>query len=120
LLKLHRCDDRLRPSVRIIPNIALDLTGTGRATTLTDDFSLRNLNSSIRLPDNRLNVNNNIRYISFRNGYALASLAASHRLTSSVEGTLRVRNLENRYTNDYDARFATIGRQTEAGLRIRW
>jgi len=33
---------------------------------------------------------------------------------------LQVQNLTDHYANDYDARFATIGRQTKVGLRFRW
>jgi hypothetical protein len=99
--------------------VALDVSGIGQITKLRDDFFLRNLNTSIRLAANRLNFANSARYISFNRGYAMANLNASHRLSSQVEGVLQVQNLADYYRNDYDARYANIGRQTKLGLRVK-
>jgi outer membrane receptor protein involved in Fe transport len=101
--------------------VALNVMGTGLIALLypsSGDFYLRNLSGSIRLRQNRLNINPG-QYFSANRGYALADLMMAHRVSSSVEGTLHVQNLTNRYTNDTDAAYATLGRQGRLGLRIR-
>jgi outer membrane receptor protein involved in Fe transport len=55
----------------------------------------------------------------WNNGYAIADLNASQRLSSRIEGVLSVQNLNNNFTNDRDADYAVIGRQTRMGFRIR-
>jgi hypothetical protein len=100
-------------------SVGLNLTGTGRVTNINDDFYSRSLSSNIRLMQNRLNVSNVDRYINFNAPYALADLTASHRFHTRVEGVLQVQNLADRYTNDYNAALATLGRQVRVGARIR-
>jgi hypothetical protein len=51
--------------------------------------------------------------------YATADINATHRFTPSVESVLQIRNVGNFYANDLDTRYATMGRQTKAGVRIR-
>jgi outer membrane receptor protein involved in Fe transport len=58
-------------------------------------------------------------YVNFNDGYALADLNASHRFSPRIEAVLQVQNLADRYVNDYSASYATMGRQTKLGLRIR-
>lgn len=52
-------------------------------------------------------------------GYATADLNATHQFSSRVDATFQVNNLTDYYQNDYNASFATIGRQTKLGLRWR-
>jgi outer membrane receptor for ferrienterochelin and colicin len=52
-------------------------------------------------------------------GYVMADLNASHRFSSHLDGVLQVRNLSNYYPNDVNIDFATMGRQTKMGLRMR-
>ena len=99
--------------------VGLDMTGAGRVPTLRDDFFHRNLNVLIRLPQNRLNVNNSPRYVNFNDAYSMADLTASHRFTHSAEAVLQIQNLTDRYRNDYEAAYAVMGRQTKVGLRVR-
>jgi hypothetical protein len=49
----------------------------------------------------------------------LVDLNTSRRFTRLIEGTLQVHNLGNKYTNDHDGGYASLGRQTKVGLRIR-
>jgi outer membrane receptor protein involved in Fe transport len=53
-------------------------------------------------------------------GYTQADLNVAHRLSNTIEGVLQVQNLSNYYHNDYNERFATIGRQTKVGMRVRF
>jgi outer membrane receptor for monomeric catechols len=59
------------------------------------------------------------RYLGYTPSYAMADLNASHRLATRVESVLQVQNLTDRYTNDFWGTFATMGRQTRLGFRIR-
>lgn len=99
--------------------LTLNMTGNGQFRNNTDDFSVRNLNSNIRLQQNRLNVNNSVPYINFSSNYVLADLTAAHRFSSHVEGLLQVQNLADRYKNDYSALYVTMGRQTKMGFRVK-
>jgi len=102
---------------RAATTIGINVTGTGRATNVEDDFYYRNL-AYTRLPQNQLNMSPYGRYVSFNAGYALADLMVSHHFASPVEGVLQVQNLGNRYTNDLDAQFASMGRQVKLGMRL--
>jgi len=53
-------------------------------------------------------------------GYSSGDLNASQRLSASVEGVLQIQNLGNTYKNDLGFAYTSIGRQSKAGLRIRW
>jgi len=97
----------------------VNVTGLGRTTNQLDEFFQRNLAPSIRLKSNVLNLGYGRGYMASNAGYALVDLTASRRISSRAEGVLQVQNLTDRYTNDYDGRLASIGRQTKIGLRIR-
>jgi len=102
--------------------VALNVMGTGKVATgyLGDAVSLKNLDAGIRLQQNRLNVGDLFnKYISFNPSYALADLNASHRFSARLEGVLQVQNLANYYVADAWAIYASMGRQTKAGLRLR-
>jgi outer membrane receptor for ferrienterochelin and colicin len=96
----------------------LNMNGTGRATVYEDAFAFRNLNSEIRLAQNRLLINRDP-YRSFNSGYTMADANASQRMSSRLEGTVQIQNLMNRYINDAFADAAMIGRQFKIGVRIR-
>jgi len=99
--------------------VVLNVTGTGRLRNLQDELYLHSLTPAVRLLQNRLNMNYGNGYVSFNDGYALADLTASHRFSSHLEGVLQVQNLADRYTNDKYAGYATMGRQSKVGVRIR-
>jgi len=101
--------------------VGLNVTGIGRVFTGNrDKFYLQHLNGSIRLQQNQLNVRSlDGAYINSNSGYALVDLTALHRFSPRVEGVLQVQNLANRFTNDYDAEYASMGRQTKGGIRVR-
>jgi hypothetical protein len=100
--------------------VGLSVSGTGQARNEGDAFSYRYLLSSVRLPQNRLNVSAPYgSYISHNRGYAMADMTASHRFASRMEGVLQVLNLNDFYINDLSAGGAVIGRQFKVGLRLR-
>jgi len=51
--------------------------------------------------------------------YTLADLNLSQHVTANADGILQVQNLRNTYMNDSDLGYASMGRQTKFGLRIR-
>jgi len=53
-------------------------------------------------------------------GYATADVNAMHRITRNVEARFQVQNLTNLYQSDGNQLIATLGRQTKAGLNVRW
>jgi hypothetical protein len=97
--------------------------GIGSLRNSTDAFALEFFSGNIRLrQQNRLNMSDpagNGVYASFNHGYAMTNVAASHRIATNWEGVLQLQNLTNRYTNDKDAAYATVGRQANAGVRIQ-
>jgi outer membrane receptor protein involved in Fe transport len=95
----------------------LNVTGTGRLQSLTNDFSFENISGLVRLPVNRASVSG--QYVSMNPGYALADLNIAHRLNRQTEAILQVQNLTDRYRNDYWAQYATLGRQIKAGARVQ-
>ncbi len=52
-------------------------------------------------------------------GYATADFNGTHRFTSNMDALLQITNLTNYYQNDFAAAYASAGRQTRAGVRIR-
>jgi hypothetical protein len=102
--------------------VTFNVTGTGqiRLPPGSNGFYYQNLSSGIRLPvHNRLRMDSD-GYVDFIGGYALADMTATRRLTASMEGVLQIQNLADHYTNDLDAGFAAIGRQTKIGVRLRF
>lgn len=75
---------------------------------------------SPRLDRDRLRVGLPSGYRPKGNGYAMADLNIMHRFLPSLEGIIQVQNLGNFYQNDYDVRYAVVGRTSKAGVRIRW
>jgi len=59
-------------------------------------------------------------YVGVLSGYALADFNAAQYFSPRLEGIFQIQNLGNFYRNDQDATFANIGRQTKAGLRLRF
>jgi outer membrane receptor protein involved in Fe transport len=98
--------------------IGLNLTGTGQITNFTSDQFLRSITSSIRLPQNRFTFTT-AKYVHVNEGYAMADLNASKRFSSRIDGILQIQNLADFYENDFRADYATMGRQSKVGLRIR-
>jgi len=52
-------------------------------------------------------------------GYSIADVNVSHQFGSVVEGLLQVQNVANTYRNDVDVQYASIGRQSKVGFRLR-
>jgi hypothetical protein len=98
--------------------ISLNATGLGRVNTNYDRFKLLYL-SARRLPSDAYRAQTNW-YVNSNAGYAMADLNMTQRLTSRGELVLQVNNLADRYVNDFDATYASIGRQTSLGLRWRY
>jgi len=102
--------------------VALNISGIGELAGFNNNsaFVLRHLNGSIRIPGERYNVTTD-QYgnLGFNEPYTLADLSATYRLVRAIEGVVQVQNLNNVYQNDYDATYATMGRQSRLGLRIR-
>jgi len=101
--------------------ITLAVNGVGRLRDRQNQFSLRNLDMRVRLDENRYNFGEYYRtYTSFSGNYAMADLTASHQFTHTVEGVMQLQNLTNEFTDDFEARFASQGRQSKAGFRVRF
>jgi outer membrane receptor protein involved in Fe transport len=101
--------------------VALTVTGFGRVVNRATTFYQQALALyDIRLPQNLQNASAPYgSYVNENQGYTMADVMASHRLSARVEGVLQMHNLANYYTNDLDAGFPVLGRQTMLGLRIR-
>jgi len=100
--------------------VSFNVNGTGMVPNYYNSFYAQYLRGNMRLSQNLLHMNGDNDYKNFNKGYALADLTASHRIASRVESVLQVQNLANHYTNDFAGDFATIGRQTKLGLRVRF
>jgi outer membrane receptor protein involved in Fe transport len=100
-------------------SVALNFTGVGSLTNRGDRISIEYLSHDIRLQQNLQNVGYP-GYVSFGRAYAMADLTASHNVTRHIVGVLQIQNLTNHYVNDFDARYATLGRQSKAGFRVRY
>ena len=88
--------------------------------TIYDPLFLRHYDSSVRLMTDRWSVRDQRNlYFNHNSRYVLADLTASHRFTPHIESVLEMQNVGNHYSNDFAASYATIGRQTRAGFRIR-
>jgi len=55
-----------------------------------------------------------------RSGYAMADVNAMHRITNAIEARVQVQNLTNLYKDEGNQLTTTLGRQTKAGLNLRW
>jgi len=101
--------------------LGLNVNGRARTTIDRNDFYTQHLSGNIRLPQNRLIVSNSrYQYVNVSAGYALTSLVATHRVSTRLEGLLQVDNLLNHYQNDVSGAYASMGRQSNVGLRLRF
>lgn len=98
--------------------LALNLNGTGFQFRLRDDLYYAVNNR--RLPSTRPRTSIPSVFRPFGSGYTMADLNASHRLSSRMETVLQVHNLTDFYRSDRSSQYATMGRQTSVGVRIRW
>jgi len=99
--------------------VALNVTGTGKATNLRDEFYFKSLDPAMRLQQDLANATTAYSYVTFNSGYSMVDINASHRFSERIESVLQVHNLTNKYVNDVYWGLATIGRQTKAGMRLR-
>jgi len=102
-----------------VTTVSVNLTGNAQFRNGDDQMFLDHFNTSVRLQGDRWNYSD-AQYISYNSGYMLADLTASRRFSAIAEGVLEMQNVGNYYTQDFSARSATLGRQTRAGLRIRF
>jgi outer membrane receptor protein involved in Fe transport len=101
-------------------SVMLSINGTGMLVDNNNDaFYWAALYPNIRLPVNRQRMSV-VNYDRRKPGYALADLNVSHRITRAAEGLLQIQNLTDYYRNDFSSLYASLGRQTKAGVRIRW
>jgi outer membrane receptor protein involved in Fe transport len=100
--------------------VGLAVNGVGRLMTGTDELKMQHLDGRIRLRQNNWKYSGARIYMDHTNGYAMADLNVSRRLSDRFEITAQVQNLTDRYLNEWGgAPSAAIGRQTKAGARIR-
>lgn len=100
--------------------ISLYVNGTGMGYKGGDELSsIVALQSRFNMSRPRMGFDGGI-YRSRDAGYAMADLNAAHRFSSHMDATLQISNVGNYYQNDYVAVAGAIGRQTRAGLRVRW
>jgi len=97
--------------------VVLNINGIGEIMNDANAFSIRYLNST-RLSNDTWHMNNPP-YVNFNSSYVTADLNVSRHLSGLVDGLLQVQNLTNHYVNDLSASYATIGRQTQLGFRLR-
>jgi len=102
-------------------SVALNLTGIGALTTRGNELFYRHLDSFIRLDGNRWRMNDDGSLVipTFNRGYAMTDLNASQRLAGWAEMLLQVHNLTDYYPTDAGGQYATPGRQTQLGFRLR-
>jgi len=101
---------------------SLTFDGVGRSTINLDRRAYDLIYPTIRLQSYNANVTTAFStngYVAFHPGYANTALDVTQHLMSRMDGTLHVSNLTNRYDPDYFVGYATMGRQTNLGLRIR-
>jgi outer membrane receptor protein involved in Fe transport len=104
---------------RAATTMGVNVTGIGRTANFGNDFFAKYISDDIRLRQNRLCIGCD--YRPFNSGYATADIAATHRIVSSVEGVLQIRNVTDHYIqNDLNAGFVTMGRQASIGFRVRF
>lgn len=58
-------------------------------------------------------------YRSSHLGYTMADLIVTQKLSSKVDALVQIQNLTNTYKNDVSVLYASIGRQSRLGMRIR-
>jgi outer membrane receptor protein involved in Fe transport len=96
---------------------SLNVNGIGMRYLYGDE--LQRLVDAARLPITNMRTDLPSTYRPFGDGYVLADLNASHRISRSVEGVLQVQNLGDSYQQDIGSEYATMGRQTKFGFRLR-
>jgi hypothetical protein len=101
--------------------IALNVSGIAESTVnVFDKVFLNSISPLIRLDANRARLDDARPLPEPTAGYATADLNVTHRFSAAIEGIVQVQNLTNYYRNDYDLQGASIGRQSKAGVRIRY
>lgn len=76
-------------------------------------------NSSNRLISSRVRMDTPSGYRSIGSGYATVDLNTTHRFSSRLDAVVQIINLTNYYQNDISASYASMGRQTKAGFKLR-
>lgn len=102
--------------------LSLNVNGTGMLYSDGGDALVKMIGLSTsfyRILVNNPRIGLPTGYIATSPGYAMADLNASHRFSTRVEGVLQIQNLTDFYRNDNNASFASMGRYSKAGVRIR-
>lgn len=101
--------------------VSLSINGVGMRYVSADALSLATSSSSrFQLSRPRMDLGSFGSYRSRGAGYATADLNAIHRLSSIADATLQITNLTDFYENDFSALYASPGRSSRIGLRIRY
>jgi hypothetical protein len=109
--------------------VTLSVNGTGQLLPGTGSDEVNALllrqenNGGVRLQQNLARVSNpNPRFFfgAPAGAYITADVNATHTFSGNVDGVVQVLNLGDRYRNDLDYGTSTLGRQTKAGVRIRF
>jgi hypothetical protein len=53
-------------------------------------------------------------------GYVMTDVNVSRKISPVINAVAQIQNLTNRYRNDLSPHYASIGRQTKLGVRIRY
>jgi len=99
-------------------SVGLHLTRTGPLRNQGTEFEHQYLTGNLRLQQNLLRMDAS-GYVRMNAANMLADVTASHQLSPRVEGFLQVQNFMNHFENDNYAGYASLGRQSKGGLRLR-
>jgi len=83
------------------------------------DMTFYNNNYLFRINTDKHRIDWPITYRGVTPGYATVDVNVAQRLTHAVDALVQIQNATNYYHNDLDAYYATIGRQSKLGLRVR-
>lgn len=99
-------------------SLALSVNGIG-IRYVNDNGLSQSISGLNRLSSNRprFDISN---YRALGTGYSTADLNATQRLSPRIDATLQITNLTDYYQNDFSVQNVSIGRQTRAGVRVRW
>ncbi len=105
---------------RMSTNMAVTVNGIGQIFKEQDNVHLMS-STFLRLrPVSAFRWTVPTTYRGLGTGYVTADLNGSHRFSRNMDATLQIRNLGDYYRNDFRSDYATIGRQSRAGLRVRF
>jgi len=100
-------------------SVSLNLHGQGFLYTVAPDYSsLGSITSRLRLDVTSARMRIPPVFRAPMAAYSMADLNAAQRISQTMELLLQVQNLSNVYHNDVRVDYATMGRQTKAGVRI--